>query len=108
MGFCWFTFIVDRILSPFIPRIAAKLKQSDLSEEMCITVDMLSKIERGVCTCTPDNMFYFCQKFQKSADYFYFGKNMHENVSDKKSSEVKMITWKKNTRNGLHSIPKKW
>lgn len=68
-------------------RIAAKLKQSDLSEEMCITVDMLSKIERGVCTCTPDNMFYFCRKFQKSADYFYFGRNIHENVSDKKSSE---------------------
>lgn len=68
-------------------RTAAKLKQSELSEEMCITVAMLSKIERGVCMCTPDNMLYLCKKFHKPADYFYFGRNIHANTSDVKSME---------------------
>lgn len=54
-------------------RIKANIKLSELSEEMCITEDMLSKIERGLRMCTPDNMFFLCKKFQKSADYFYFG-----------------------------------
>ena len=53
--------------------MAANLKQSDLSEEMCISEEMLSKIERGLRMCTPDNMSYFCKKFNKTADYFYFG-----------------------------------
>lgn len=68
-------------------RTVAKLKQSDLSEEMCITVDMLSKIERGVCMCTPDNMLYLCKKFNKPADYFYFGRNIHADMVDEKSTE---------------------
>lgn len=54
-------------------RIKANIHLSELSEEMCITEDMLSKIERGLRMCTPDNMFFLCKKFQKSADYFYFG-----------------------------------
>ena len=41
---------------------------------MCISEEMLSKIERGLRMCTPDNMSYLCEKFNKTADYFYFGK----------------------------------
>ena len=53
---------------------------------MCITVDMLSKIERGVCMCTPDNMLYLCKKFNKPADYFYYGRNMNVyNICNEKS-----------------------
>ncbi len=56
-------------------RMKAKIKLSTLSEEMCITEDMLSKIERGLRMCTPDNMFFLCNKFKKSADFFYFGRD---------------------------------
>lgn len=65
-------------------RIAAQLKQSELSEEMCITEDMLSKIERGVRSCTPDNMYYLCKRFNKTADYFYYGR-IPGNTGSKKS-----------------------
>ena len=69
----------------------ANLKQSDLAEEMCITVDMLSKIERGVCMCTPDNMLYLCKKFNKPADYFYYGSNMNVYNICKEKSMKQMI-----------------
>lgn len=62
-------------------RINANIKLSELSEEMCITEDMLSKIERGLRMCTPDNMFFLCKKFKKDADYFYFGKIAHVNFN---------------------------
>ncbi len=41
---------------------------------MCISEEMLSKIERGLRMCTPDNMSYLCKRFNKTADYFYFGR----------------------------------
>lgn len=66
-------------------RIKANIKLSELSEEMCITEDMLSKIERGLRMCTPDNMFFLCKKFQRSADYFYFGVDV---FSDTKADKM--------------------
>ena len=60
--------------------MSANLKQSELSEEMCISEEMMSKIERGVRMCTPDNMSYLCKKFNKSADYFFFGTEREEYV----------------------------
>ena len=66
-------------------RLKANIKLSELSEEMCITEDMLSKIERGVRMCTPDNMFFLCKKFQKSADFFYFGV---DDFCDKKADKT--------------------
>lgn len=52
---------------------------------MCISVDMLSKIERGVCMCTPDNMLFICKRFNKPADYFYFGRNYNTNICNEKT-----------------------
>lgn len=66
-------------------RLKANIKLSELSEEMCITEDMLSKIERGVRMCTPDNMFFLCKKFKKNADYFYFGGNIADNLEKNKT-----------------------
>lgn len=62
-------------------RHKANIKLSELSEEMCITEDMLSKIERGVRMCTPDNMFFLCEKFGKTADYFYFGGHAFDDIN---------------------------
>lgn len=69
--------------------MSANLKQAELSEEMCISEEMLSKIERGVRMCTPDNMSYLCKKFNKTADYFYFGRET--NKSDCKKTIKEMI-----------------
>ena len=69
--------------------MSANLKQSELSEEMCISEEMMSKIERGVRMCTPDNMSYLCKKFNKTADYFYFGREL--NKSDCKKTIKEMI-----------------
>ena len=68
--------------------MSANLKQADLSEEMCISEEMLSKIERGVRMCTPDNMSYLCKKFNKTADYFYFGRKMNKNDCKKTIKEM--------------------
>lgn len=54
-------------------RIAEKVTQEDLSEEMCISREMLSRIENGKNTCAPDHLMFLCQRFDKKADYFYFG-----------------------------------
>lgn len=54
-------------------RIEAGIKQIDLAEEMSISNDMLSRIENGKNTCAPDHLMYLCQRFGKTADYFYFG-----------------------------------
>lgn len=74
-------------------RIKANIKLSELSEELCVSEDMLSKIERGLRMCTPDNMFFLCKKFQKSADYFYFGVEVFcDTKTDKTvSSEIRKI-----------------
>lgn len=69
-------------------RIAANLKQADLSEEMCISEEMLSKIERGVRMCTPDNMSYLCTRFNKTADYFYFGRESQKDHCKRAIKEV--------------------
>lgn len=66
-------------------RLRANIKLSELSEEMCITEDMLSKIERGIRMCTPDNMFFLCKKFKKNADYFYFGGSIADNLEKNKT-----------------------
>lgn len=68
--------------------MSANLKQSELSEEMCISEEMMSKIERGVRMCTPDNMSYLCKKFNKTADYFYFGREMNKNDCKKTIKEM--------------------
>lgn len=54
-------------------RLEAGIKQIDLAREMNISPDMLANIEKGKNTCAPDYLMFLCQKFNKSADYFYFG-----------------------------------
>lgn len=54
-------------------RERAGLKQIDLAEEMNISREMLSKIENGKNACAPDQLMFLCQRFNKSADYFFFG-----------------------------------
>lgn len=49
------------------------IKQIDLAEEMNISRDMLSRIENGKNSCAPDHLMFLCQRFGKTADYFYFG-----------------------------------
>ena len=60
-------------------RIAEKITQEDLSEEMCISREMLSRIENGKNTCAPDHLMFLCQRFDKRADYFYFGDTYENN-----------------------------
>ena len=76
-------------------RKEAGIKQIDLAEEMNISNDMLSRIENGKSTCAPDHLMYLCQRFGKTADYFYFGME----VEDKKTKEqlideIKKDLWK--------------
>ena len=54
-------------------RQQAGLKQIELAEEMHISRDMLSRIENGKNTCAPEHLVYLCQRFHKSANYFFFG-----------------------------------
>lgn len=54
-------------------RLEVGIKQIDLAREMNISPDMLANIEKGKNTCAPDYLMFLCQKFNKSADYFYFG-----------------------------------
>lgn len=49
------------------------IKQIDLAIEMNISRDMLSRIENGKNACAPDHLMFLCQRFGKTADYFYFG-----------------------------------
>lgn len=49
------------------------MKQIDLAEEMNISRDMLSRLENGKNSCAPDHLMFLCQRFGKTADYFYFG-----------------------------------
>ena len=49
------------------------IKQIDLAIEMNISRDMLSRIENGKNACAPDHLMFLCQRFNKTADYFYFG-----------------------------------
>lgn len=76
-------------------RKEAGIKQVELAEEMNISNDMLSRIENGKSTCAPDHLMYLCQRFGKTADYFYFGME----VQDKKTKEelideIKKDLWK--------------
>lgn len=54
-------------------RKRAGLKQIELAEEMNISRDMLSRLENGKNSCAPDHLMFLCQRFNKTADYFYFG-----------------------------------
>lgn len=54
-------------------RKLAGLKQIELAEEMNISREMLSRIENGKSSCAPDQLMYLCQRFNKTADYFFFG-----------------------------------
>lgn len=54
-------------------RMEAGVRQTDLAEEMNISRDMLSRIENGKNSCAPDHLMFLCQRFNKTADYFYFG-----------------------------------
>ena len=53
-------------------RKRAGLKQIELAEEMNISRDMLSRLENGKNSCAPDHLMFLCQRFNKTADYFYF------------------------------------
>ena len=59
-------------------RERAGLRQIDLAEEMNISREMLSRIENGKNACAPDQLMFLCQKFNKSADYFFFGTEFEE------------------------------
>lgn len=54
-------------------RERAGLRQIELAEEMNISREMLSRIENGKNSCAPDQLMFLCQRFNKTADYFYFG-----------------------------------
>ena len=56
-----------------IERMKPKITQAELAEELYISEEMISKIERGQCRCMPEYLIYFCKRFKKSMDYFYFG-----------------------------------
>ena len=38
--------------------------------------------------CTQDNISYLCKKFNKTADYFYFGREMNKNDCKKTIKEM--------------------
>ena len=63
-----------------IVRIQARIKQADLAEEMNISREMLSRIENGKNSCAPDQLMFLCQRFNKSADYFFFGTESQQYV----------------------------
>lgn len=56
------------------------IRQWELADELHISREMLSRIENGRNSCAPDQLMYLCQRFDKRADYFYFGEE-HENSS---------------------------
>lgn len=56
-----------------IERMKLGITQAELAEELYISEEMVSKIERGQCRCMPEYLIYFCKRFKKSMDYFYFG-----------------------------------
>lgn len=56
-----------------VERVKLGLTQAELAEELFISEEMISKIERGKCRCMPEYLIYFCKRFKKSMDYFYFG-----------------------------------
>lgn len=59
-------------------RERAGLRQIDLAEEMNISREMLSRIENGKNSCAPDQLMFLCQRFNKSADYFFFGTEIEQ------------------------------
>lgn len=65
-------------------RKEAGIKQIDLADEMNISNDMLSRIENGKSTCAPDHLMYLCQRFGKTADYFYFGMEVENKKKKRK------------------------
>ena len=78
-------------------RTEAGIKQIDLAEEMNISNDMLSRIENGKSTCAPDHLMYLCQRFGKTADYFYFGMAVEdEKTKEELIDEIKKDLWKLN------------
>ncbi len=66
-------------------RIQSKITQSELAEEMNISVNMLSRIETGKNSCAPEYLAFFCFRLHKSADYFYFGK---DDTEEKSTEEI--------------------
>ena len=56
-----------------IERMKLGITQAELAEELYISEEMVSKIERGQCRCMPEYLIYFCKRFKKTMDYFYFG-----------------------------------
>lgn len=65
------------------------IKQIELADEMNISRDMLSRIENGKNSCAPDHLMFLCQRFNKTADYFYFGNNSEKGES---KSRMEIIT----------------
>lgn len=64
------------------------LKQVDLAEEMNISREMLSRIENGKNSCAPDQLMFLCQRFNKSADYFFFGTESEQYESKTKKEII--------------------
>ncbi len=81
-------------------RQQAGLKQIELAEEMHISRDMLSRIENGKNTCAPEHLVYLCQRFHKSANYFFFGT---EDIGYEHKSKSEII---KEVNQMLHMLPK--
>lgn len=51
----------------------AGVTQEYLADELHISREMLSRIENGKNSCGPDLLIYLCRRFERTADYFYFG-----------------------------------
>lgn len=64
------------------------IKQIDLAIEMNISRDMLSRIENGKNACAPDHLMFLCQRFNKTADYFYFGREINGSNCKKTIKEM--------------------
>ena len=54
-------------------RKKAGVTQEHLADELHISREMLSRIENGKNSCGPDLLIYLCRRFERTADYFYFG-----------------------------------
>ena len=76
------------------------LKQIELAEEMHISRDMLSRLENGKNTCAPEHLVYLCQRFHKSANYFFF---VTEDEGYEHKSKIEII---KEVNQMMHILPK--
>ncbi len=54
-------------------RIQNIRKNAGVTQEYLADELHISRIENGKNSCGPDLLFYLCRRFERTADYFYFG-----------------------------------